>query len=292
MQIKVKNTPSLDRVPFEVKKHIAEYLPRESLICFSQTNHLHHQVADSPIWKVYLKAPPDECGSYRELFLDPSQRKPEFVTADRIGKDFIARFKDGILCIDPETQTISLEQEKTHYRSIKEKITQQSYFGMHEWKVQDTPFIEKDSYLNRYPDSARRERVTEKLVIDLSHVNEKIPDAHGYQKTPLGLCCERGFLIAVQFLLTHPNIQMDKTGLDTMMGQVLWGGDSRNSLIIAIEHRHIKCVELVLKHFGHKFSPHELTMLWEAAEYFHLEEIKPLLTKIYWTNQHKSSLSH
>lgn len=84
---------------------MTQYLDRQSVSLFGQTSSENLNATDR-YWAGYLSAPTTECESYKNLFLEPSQRKFEFITVCRNGKEFVASLKDSTISIDRKKNEI------------------------------------------------------------------------------------------------------------------------------------------------------------------------------------------
>lgn len=253
-----KSTSSLDHVPFDVKKQIADYFPDlKTARSFELLGREYFQASDH-CYRIALKNPPQEMGICREVFYShPENRQIDLVTVDRVGKDFFARFKDGFLCLDMENDMISFGSKETVFGKTKRMLGMNPGTESYSWKLPDGYFAP-----NIY--APRR-----KIIIDLQHINKEISDSDS-KDTLLTFSCRYNIPIMVKILLSHPDISVNNSTeygdfpiflaarngywkivelLLKMRGIDLDRGDYRTNhtaLTMAVDGGHLKVVELLL----------------------------------------------
>lgn len=175
---------NFNQLPIETKGIVSQFLQKKEILFFGQTSTENLHVTD-PYWNSYLENPPLEAESYKGLFLNPQNRKFEFVTIDSIGKEFISKFRNGILSVQKDTVTIATSSSEDAEK--------------YQWRQENSVLMPPN------------------IQIDLSQINEPIrvrfPSLGGLDFTPLQLFS--GFephSSIVQFLLAHPDIDVNERG--------------------------------------------------------------------------------
>jgi ankyrin repeat protein len=231
---------NFNQLPTEVKGIVSQFLQRKEILFFGQTSTENLHATDS-YWNRYLENPPSEAESYKKLFLNPPNRKLEFVAIDAIGKEFILKFRNGILSVQDGTVTIAtssaVDAEKYH------------------WKQKNPALMQLDIQFN------------------LSRINEHIrfrhPDFGSLYFTSLQFFS--GFkpdFSIVQLLLADPDIDVNE------------GGEGWPPLVRAITNNCLSTFKLLLKRkdlLVNKGAYNNCTPLMAAVDHDKIEMIELLL---------------
>lgn len=270
-------------VPYDVISKIAEYLPGKNKRNLEATNTDYFKILDLD-YKSQLRADVlrhvQSCHdeqSYRDLFLNPANRKAEFVCCDKAGQKFISKFtRNGFFSIT------------NHFISIENPE-----FGKHVWPLLDSNEMDskeldesKEKKLFHFPlpllnaiqsdgtplikliRSSHSQNVVKIFLSFFPHVDPNIP----FQGlTPLLIAVRKKNTSAVEALLNCKAINVNtKIGekndsaltlaiLNEDLATVklllnkketdvnLQGLDGKRPLEIAILCNHLKIVEILLK---------------------------------------------
>lgn len=173
---------NFNQLPIEVKGIVGQFLQRNEILFFGQTSTENLRATDF-YWSYYLENPPSEAESYKKIFLNPQNRKLEFLSIDAIGKEFILKFRNGILSVQNGMVIIATSSA----------VGAEKY----QWKQKDPDLMQLNIQFN------------------LSQINKSIcfrhPSLGALYFTALQFFS--GFKpdpSIVQFLLAHPSIDVNK----------------------------------------------------------------------------------